>query len=127
MRYNYNQAYNIDSKDGDNSSSRFYSDDEESAIAPRMYNHPNKGELEFDENGVAVNMNYDDEFRTTLISDETRVFKGGSWRDREYWLDPAQRKHFPQFMATEYIGFRCATDKFGEKRNYKTPIHQIPK
>ena len=127
MRYNYNQAYNIDSKDGDNSSSRFYEDDEESAIAPRMYNHPNKGTLEFDEDGVAVNMNYDEEFRTTLISDETRVFKGGSWRDREYWLDPAQRKYFPQFMATEYIGFRCATDKFGEKRNYKTPIHQIPK
>ena len=47
--------------------------------------------------------------RTTLISDEVRVYKGGSWKDRAYWLDPAtRRRYFPQDMATDYIGFRCA-------------------
>jgi hypothetical protein len=24
--------------------------------------------------------------------------------DRAYWLDPAQRRYFPQDMATDYIG-----------------------
>jgi hypothetical protein len=38
--------------------------------------------------------------RTTLINDNVRVYKGGSWRDRAYWLDPAQRRYFPQDMAT---------------------------
>ena len=51
--------------------------------------------------------------RTTLISDNTRVYKGGSWSDREYWLDPAQRRYLPEYMATNYIGFRCVSDKLG--------------
>jgi hypothetical protein len=38
---------------------------------------------------------------------------GGSWR--AYWLDPAQRRYFPQDMATDYIGFRCAMSKVGPK------------
>ena len=67
---------------------------------------------------------YDTKQRNTLISDQSRVFKGGSWKDREYWLDPAQRRYLPQYMATNYIGFRCATDKLGAmsyKRRRKTP------
>jgi hypothetical protein len=31
--------------------------------------------------------------------------------DRAYWLDPAQRRYFPQDMATDYIGFRCAMSR----------------
>ncbi|MDA8595103.1 gliding motility lipoprotein GldJ [Flavobacteriaceae bacterium] len=126
MRYNYSQSYNVDARDGDVSSTRnFTLDEEESLVAPRMYNHPTKGSSYTDEDGNVV-MTYDDEFRTTLISDETRVFKGGSWKDRAYWLDPAQRKYFPQFMATEYIGFRCATDRFGENKKVRSPIHRLP-
>jgi gliding motility-associated lipoprotein GldJ len=53
--------------------------------------------------------------RTTLINDNIRVYKGGSWRDRAYWLNPAQRRYFPQDMATDYIGFRCAMSKVGAK------------
>jgi gliding motility-associated lipoprotein GldJ len=53
--------------------------------------------------------------RTTLIDDKVRVYKGGSWRDRAYWLDPAQRRYFPQDMATDYIGFRCAMSRVGAK------------
>jgi len=56
---------------------------------------------------------YDTEKRNTLISDKSRVYKGGSWKDREYWLDPSQRRHLPEYMATNYIGFRCATDRLG--------------
>ena len=44
----------------------------------------------------------------TLISDEARVYKGGSWLDRSYYLDPAQRRFLPEYMTTNFIGFRCA-------------------
>ncbi|HUH46467.1 MAG TPA: hypothetical protein VLZ54_04880, partial [Arenibacter sp.] len=57
--------------------------------------------------------------RTTLINNEVRVFKGGSWRDRAYWLDPAQRRYLPQYMATDYIGFRCAMSRVGSKSKTK--------
>ena len=57
--------------------------------------------------------------RTTLIDDEVRVYKGGSWRDREYWLDPAQRRYLPQTMATDDIGFRNAMSRVGSKSKSK--------
>ena len=52
---------------------------------------------------------------TTLISDQVRVYKGGSWKDRAYWLDPAQRRFYPQDQATDFIGFRCAMSRIGTK------------
>ena len=52
---------------------------------------------------------------TTLISDEVRVYKGGSWKDRAYWLDPAQRRFYPQDQSTDFIGFRCAMSRLGAK------------
>ena len=57
--------------------------------------------------------------RTTLIDDKVRVFKGGSWRDRAYWLDPAQRRYYPQELSTDYIGFRCAMSRVGSKADKK--------
>ena len=65
------------------------------------------------------------ERRTSLITDEVRVFKGGSWKDRAYWLDPAQRRYLPQYIATDYIGFRCAMSRLGQKsRIKKTARHK---
>jgi len=59
---------------------------------------------------------YDDsDDRTSLVNDQVRVYKGGSWKDREYWLDPAQRRYYPEDMATDYIGFRCAMSRVGSK------------
>jgi gliding motility-associated lipoprotein GldJ len=57
--------------------------------------------------------------RTSLITDEVRVIKGGSWKDRAYWLDPAQRRYLPQYIATDYIGFRCAMTRLGSKSKKK--------
>ena len=57
--------------------------------------------------------------RTSLITDEVRVYKGGSWKDRAYWLDPAQRRYLPQYIATDYIGFRCAMTRLGSKSKKK--------
>ena len=52
---------------------------------------------------------------TTLISDQVRVYKGGSWKDRAYWLDPAQRRFYHQDQATDFIGFRCVMSRLGGK------------
>ncbi|CAM1355345.1 MULTISPECIES: gliding motility lipoprotein GldJ [Tenacibaculum] len=115
MRRNYNLADNSNLGDGDQASSKFFNLDKDQLTGtPRMYNSPTKPEEEKDSLGRVVNnFKYDAKRRTTLISDKSRVFKGGSWADREYWLDPAQRRYFPEYMATNYIGFRCATDKMG--------------
>ncbi len=114
-RRNYVVADNSDVNDGDQESSKHYQMDKtEYKTQPRMYNSPIKPKLELDSLGKAVNeLAYDTKKRTTLISNKTRVYKGGSWADREYWLDPAQRRYFPQYIATNFIGFRCATDKAG--------------
>ncbi|TDQ24082.1 gliding motility lipoprotein GldJ [Tenacibaculum caenipelagi] len=127
MRRNYNLANNSSLGDGDQASSKYYGlDKDQLDRSSRMYNSPQKPEAEVDSLGNAIdNYKYDSKRRTTLISDKSRVFKGGSWADREYWLDPAQRRYFPEYMATNYIGFRCATDKMGpmvlNKRKTATP------
>jgi gliding motility-associated lipoprotein GldJ len=83
-----------------------------------MYNSP-KHNVKIDSLG-SMDRKYDKSSkRTTLINDAVRVYKGGSWRDRAYWLDPAQRRFFPQDMATDYIGFRCAMSRVGSKTNKK--------
>ena len=123
MRPNYEKADNIGINDGDLASTKlYYQDEEDMETKPRMYNSP-KTPRQIGESGLIIQQ-YDTKQRSTLISDQSRVFKGGSWKDREYWLDPAQRRYLPQYMATNYIGFRCATDKLGAmsyKRRRKTP------
>lgn len=49
----------------------------------------------------------------TLISNKSRVYKGGSWRDRPYWLNPGTRRFLDQDKSTSTIGFRCAVSAFG--------------
>jgi len=118
MRNNYEKSYNVDYKDGDLSSTReFEKDEEELDAEPRMYNHPIIPKV-LGEGGMRRQI-YDDQTRRTLVSDKTRVYKGGSWRDREYWLDPAQRRYLPQYSATDFIGFRCAMDRLGPMNNSK--------
>ena len=118
MRNNYEKSYNVDYKDGDLASTRLFGKDEnELDELPRMYNHPIIPK-EIGEGGMRRQI-YDDKERRTLISDRTRVYKGGSWKDREYWLDPAQRRYLPQYSATNYIGFRCAMDRLGPMNSDK--------
>ncbi|MCH3884633.1 gliding motility lipoprotein GldJ [Tenacibaculum aquimarinum] len=129
MRRNYKNADNVSLRDGDKGSSKFYEQDEDQVSGnSRMYNSPVRPQAERDSLGNVSQddiYKYDAKRRTTLISDQSRVFKGGSWADREYWLDPAQRRYYPEYMATNYIGFRCATDKVGpmtfKKRKKRAP------
>ena len=50
---------------------------------------------------------------TSLITDRTRVYKGGSWKDRAYWLNPGTRRFLDQALSSDAIGFRCAMDRVG--------------
>ncbi|WP_187263445.1 gliding motility lipoprotein GldJ [Pontibacter beigongshangensis] len=44
----------------------------------------------------------------SLINDDVRVYKGGSWKDVAYWLSPGTRRFMKQDSSTATIGFRCA-------------------
>jgi len=45
---------------------------------------------------------------TTLVNDHSKVYKGGSWNDRAYWLNPAARRFMDEDDSSAEIGFRCA-------------------
>ncbi|WP_432412815.1 gliding motility lipoprotein GldJ [Rasiella sp. SM2506] len=128
LRTQFSESDNRDFRDGDKRSTRYFSsfsdfdsEGEGEKDGERMYNSP-KHQVSADSTG-SMDRQYDkNATRTTLIDNEVRVYKGGSWRDRDYWLDPAQRRFFPQDMATDYIGFRCAMSRVGSKsKKGKTP------
>lgn len=138
LRTQFSTSDNRNYRDGDRASTRYFrfggADEEategEAAEKFTMYDSPKHKismEQEVDSLGNPVGeeklvKQYDkSNKRTTLVNDDVRVYKGGSWRDRAYWLDPASRRYFPQDMATDYIGFRCAMSKVGPKSNKKTP------
>ncbi len=50
---------------------------------------------------------------TTLISDKSRVYKGGGWNDRAYWLSPGARRFMEEEQSNMTLGFRCAMSHFG--------------
>lgn len=50
---------------------------------------------------------------TTLISDKSRVVKGGSWNDMPYWLSPGSRRFMEEDQSSSTIGFRCAMTHYG--------------
>lgn len=62
--------------------------------------------------------NYDNGARdpnsiNSLINDNIRVYKGGSWADVAYWLSPGTRRFIEQDSSTATIGFRCAMIRAG--------------
>lgn len=93
-RRNYRQADNINYRDGD----------QESMVSIDYFN-VNEEDREMYDYGT-----------TTLINNRVRVYKGGSWRDRQYWLSPGTRRFLEEDQATDYIGFRCAMNRVGSPR-----------
>ncbi len=132
LRQNFSQSDNRNYRDGDKQSTRYFkfgSDEDGKKVSDskRMYDSPvhnvTKDSLD------KMIRKYDkSNKRTTLVNDDSRVYKGGSWRDRAYWLDPGQRRYFPQDMATDYIGFRCAMSRVGPKSDRrKTAQNKVNK
>ena len=124
LRQNFNKSDEKNYRDGDKQSSRFFdfgsseNADETLTDKKRMYDSPIHN-VSTDSIGKMIRKFDKSKDRTTMINDDVRVYKGGSWRDRAYWLDPAQRRYFPQDMATDFIGFRCAMSRVGPKSDFK--------
>ncbi len=57
---------------------------------------------------------------TTLVSDKSRVYKGGSWNDQAYWLSPGTRRYLEEDQGSSAIGFRCAMDHVGSPEGLST-------
>jgi gliding motility-associated lipoprotein GldJ len=90
-RRNYKYADNINYRDGDGLSSVYYGDPTSVNTNKLMYEY-----------GM-----------TSLVNDKARVYKGGSWRDRAYWMVPGTRRFLDQQQATAFLGFRCCMTRVG--------------
>jgi gliding motility-associated lipoprotein GldJ len=95
-------------RDGDRQSSLEYYRASDSAAGFDMYNSP-KQRFVVDGTG-RVKLQKDTKDRTSAVSNEVRVVKGGSWQDTAYWLDPGQRRYKNQNRAYGWVGFRVAQD-----------------
>ncbi len=99
-RWNYKKAYYKNYKDGDYESSLIDGSDwsadsrTQAANSDRMYSQQTG-------------------YETSLISDKTRVYKGGSWRDRAYWMSPGARRYLDEGQSRDDLGFRCAMVRVG--------------
>ncbi len=126
LRQNFDKSNNINYRDGDKQSTRYFKfggseeGDEKGKLKDdqKMYDSPRLN-VSTDSLGNMVKTYDRSNNRTTLVDDDVRVYKGGSWRDRAYWLDPAQRRYYPQYIATDFIGFRCAMSRVGSKADKK--------
>ncbi len=49
----------------------------------------------------------------SLVNDSTKVYKGGSWADRAYWLSPGTRRYMQGNLSSCTVGFRCVMDRWG--------------
>ena len=93
-RRNYRVADNIDYLDGDLESSISYSQTELSDSDDLVYDYGS----------------------TSLINDNVRVYKGGSWNDRVYWIIPGTRRFLEEDQSSSTIGFRCAMTRVGSPK-----------
>ena len=61
---------------------------------------------------------YDSDNFNSMVSNKSRVFKGGSWADGAMWLSPGTRRFLDQDSSSATIGFRCATTALGTAGNW---------
>ena len=136
-RRNYRQADNINYLDGDRASSlgqaeRWIDDPDAEGDEDEYEGEEETSEEYSEEEGEAdsdeltgedswTNKMYrrkavDKEHPTvTLVNNKVRVVKGGSWKDRAYYLQAASRRYLDQDKSSSWIGFRCAMDRLGSR------------
>jgi len=61
---------------------------------------------------------YDADNFNSMVSNKSRVYKGGSWADGAMWLSPGTRRFLDQDSSSATIGFRCATTALGTAGNW---------
>ncbi|HNV80440.1 MAG TPA: SUMF1/EgtB/PvdO family nonheme iron enzyme [Tenuifilaceae bacterium] len=105
-RRNYNKAYYINHLDGDVASSILDWEDVEGfgSTSDKMYYQ-----------GQTTRQDRPNDGMTTLINDRVRVYKGGSWKDRAYWLSPGTRRFLDEASSQSDLGFRCAMEAVGSQ------------
>jgi len=101
-RYNYKASDNRNYRDGDVSSTLGpnWIDKDSLPGSQRMYDYNGKDPKTH-------------ELASSLVTDEVRVYKGGGWKDRAYWLVPGTRRFLNQNNSANDIGFRCAMIRVG--------------
>jgi len=105
-RYNYRKADNKNYGDGD----------ARSTIGPDWIAPPKDNTQQmynYDGNDPKTH-----QMANSLVNDNVRVYKGGGWRDRVYWLVPGTRRFLQQERSTNDIGFRCAMIRVGSPEGY---------
>jgi len=55
---------------------------------------------------------------TTLVNNHSKVYKGGSWNDLAFWLNPSTRRFMDEDEASAQVGFRCAMTLVGAPEIY---------
>jgi len=93
-RRNYRYADNINFLDGDHISSIYFGEEE-----PEEFDERNRMMYEYGQ--------------TSMINDRARVYKGGNWEDRAYWMVAGTRRYLDENQSTRTIGFRCAMHRVG--------------
>ena len=119
-RLNYRKDDYIDYLDGDLESSIYYNDKsrkEDINSGKRdgsqvVYQNEHEN---YDLQGKQLNIGVNG-WPTTLISDKSKVYKGGSWSDRAYWMSEGNRRFLDEDKSSAMIGFRCAMDRVGSSR-----------
>jgi len=118
-RLNYRKDDYIDYVDGDIESSLHYNDPErlkginEGTRDPNLVMYQSEHER-YDLEGDTIGGSTGNKgWPSTLISDKSRVFKGGSWKDRAYWLAIGNRRYLDEDKSMSTIGFRCCMDRIG--------------
>lgn len=97
-RNNYRKANNVNYRDGDYQST--------------IQADWNNEDLVSDESATSLMYDYGG---TSLITDKSRVVKGGSWNDPAYYLSPGVRRFLDEDAAASTIGFRCAMIRVGSQ------------
>ena len=132
-RRNYRQADNVNFLDGDRSSNldgKMWKDSEDGEEGEGDDDSTSEyaDEDEIEEDGAQLsgedyntNQMYrrhvtgKEEKTTSLVNNKVRVVKGGSWKDRAYYLQSSTRRYYDQDKSTSWIGFRCAMDRLGSR------------
>ena len=99
-RYNYRKADYRNYKDGDIISSLDYA--QHSDTTSEIFSKST--------GNMYVNNQYE---KSSLVNDNTRVYKGGSWKDRAYFLSPGTRRFMRETESRDDLGFRCAMIRVG--------------
>ena len=99
-RRNYRSADNINFLDGDWASQ----------LDPEKWKNPTEPDVSnremYDKTNYPLGT-------YSMVDNNAMVYKGGSWRDIQYWASPGHRRFLDKDESTDYIGFRCAMDRMG--------------